>query len=168
MRHSLQMRSTIFGASDAARIPELIHLDFGNAVGVFRVRGPVQRAYRQMGLCTSTMMADVARIASQLPLRSGNAGATAVRSLGAAQDDLAYHAFVYIRQILSESAPRDVRLLPSLNSILAEPHRRIERRLVEVPIEMLERIDADTVDALVSANGPTIEAGFSVRLPALR
>ncbi len=149
--------------------PELIHLDFGNAVGVFRVRGlgtieVVSGKWDEAHF--NTMMADVARIASQLPFAAGTPGPLPYDRSLAAQDDLLYHAFVYIRHILSESAPREVRLLPSLNAILAEPHRRIERRLVEVPIEMLERIDADTVDALVSANGPTIEAACA-RLPAL-
>ena len=148
---------------------EVVHLDFGNAVGVFRVRGlgtieVVSGKWSEAHF--DAMLADVARIASALPFSAGTAGPLPYDRTLTANDDLLYHAYVYIRHILSESAPRHVRLLPSLRTIVAEPHRRAEGQVIQVPPEQLRRVDEATALAIATAAGPLVEVPAG-RVPAI-
>lgn len=149
--------------------PEVIHLDFGNAVGVFRVRGlgtieVVSGKWDETHF--DTMLADVARIASALPFAAGTSGPLPYDRTLSTRDDLIYHAYVYIRHILSDTAPRHVRLLPSLKAIMREPHRRTNHETAHVPTELLQRIDDATMAAIASGSGPSLEVRGG-RLPAL-
>lgn len=148
---------------------EVLHLDFGNSVGVFRVRGlgTLEVVSGKWDECHfDTMLADVARVASALPFAAGTAGPLPYDRSLAARDDLLYHAYVYIRHILSDSSPRHVRLLPALRAILADPHRRAETEAVLVPVECLARMDHETILAIASPRGALVPAR-SARVPAV-
>lgn len=138
---------------------EVLHVDFGNRVGVFRVRGlgtleVVSGKWDETHF--ESMLADLARIASALPFAAGDAGPLPYDRSLAARDDLLYHAYVYIRHILSEAAPRGVRLLPALRAIVADPHRATVHVAVDVATERLQRVDADTILALAQARGTLV------------
>src|SRR5262249_5483395 len=70
------------------------------------------------------------------------------------QPNLRYHAFVYLRYVLSDAAPRDEQLLPALRVILADPHRRITRGLHSVPLELVRRIDVPSLVDVASGRHP--------------
>jgi hypothetical protein len=79
------------------------------------------------------MLADISRSTAALPFAAGTGGAIPYdRSIGL-DERVLYHAFVYLRHILSDTAPRD-QLLPSLRVILADPHRVLERVSRDVPL----------------------------------
>lgn len=146
---------------------EMLHLDFGNAVGVFRVRelGTIEVVSGKWDESHfDAMLADVARVASALPFAAGTAGPLPYDRTLSTRDDLVYHAYVYIRHILSESAPRHVRLMPSLRAILEEPHRRVVHEVADVPTDRLQRMDHATLLAIASGYGATMESR-SRRLP---
>jgi hypothetical protein len=148
---------------------EVLHLDFGNAVGVFRVRelGTIEVVSGKWNEHHfDSMLADVARIASALPFAAGTAGPLPYDRTLSTRDDLLYHAYVYIRHILSDSAPQGVRLISSLNAILAEPYRRVERETVNVSPEWLQRVDDATTFAIASGTGPLVYLP-AARLPAV-
>ena len=99
------------------------------------------------------MLGDLTESATTLPFSAGEAGAGRYAVNTAPRDEVLYHAFVYLRYILSDRAPEEVRLLPALELILREPHRlwRTDRRYVR--IEGMTRVDAHTPLDLVTRTG---------------
>ena len=95
---------------------------------------------------------------STLPFSAGEAAAGRYSVSTAPRDDVLYHAFVYLRYILSDKAPERVRLLPALEMIVREPHRlwRSDRR--DVRIEAMTRVDAHTPLDLVTRPGTAVVA----------
>ncbi|MCY4574751.1 MAG: DUF2357 domain-containing protein, partial [Gemmatimonadetes bacterium] len=95
---------------------------------------------------------------STLPFSAGEAAAGRYSVSTAPRDDVLYHAFVYLRYILSDRAPERVRLLPALEMIVREPHRlwRSDRR--DVRIEAMTRVDAHTPLDLVTRPGTAVVA----------
>ncbi|HEX5718024.1 MAG TPA: DUF2357 domain-containing protein, partial [Thermoanaerobaculia bacterium] len=90
--------------------------------------------------------------------RGGESAALPYDRSVAAREDLLYSIFVYVRYILSDAAPRDERLLPALNCILADPHRRLRQELVSERLERARGIDPRTLERLVSQSGPVVRA----------
>lgn len=120
-------------------------LDFGNAVGfldisgignVEVVSGKWSRADHEW------MLQDLMQVASALPFTTGTPTGFPYDRSVVYHPDIRYHAFVYLRHVLSDAAPREERLLPSLQLIVHEPHRRVTRALQSVPIESARRVDA--------------------------
>lgn len=146
---------------------EVLHLDFGNTVGVFRVRdlGTLEVVSGKWEVSHfDAMLAEIAKIASALPFAAGTAGPLPYDRTLSTRDDLLYHCYVYVRHILSETAPRHVRLLPALRAILAEPHRRALEVTVDVPIEQIQRVDEATVLAVASGRGPLVRCRAAGRM----
>jgi hypothetical protein len=123
----------------------LLLLNFRNAVGRFVVPG--------IGSVNVTcgkweehhfeqMLEEVARIASGLPFDSGEqAGLPYERGL-AQLEDVPYHAFAYLRRILSDAAPAPLQLMPVLRTLLAEPHRQLVRTTQQKPLEQVREVDS--------------------------
>lgn len=149
---------------------EVLHLDFRNSVGVLRVRGlgtlEVVSGKWDMNHFDA-MLAEIVRIASALPFSSDTATALPYDRSLSTRDDVLYHSYVYVRHILSESAPRNVQLCPSLRAILAEPYRRAFRETETVAVERVQRVDDTTVLAIARATGPMVRCrAIGSALPA--
>ena len=102
------------------------------------------------------MLRELTESATALPFSAGETGAGRYAVSTAPRDEVLYHAFVYLRYILSDRAPEEVRLLPALQLILREPHRlwRTERR--DVRIDAMTRVDAHTPFDLVTRSGTAV------------
>ena len=85
------------------------------------------------------MLGDPTESATTLPFSAGETGACRYEVSTAPRDEVLYHAFVYLRYILSDRAPEDARLLPTLNLILREPHRLWRSHRRDVRIEALTK-----------------------------
>ncbi len=102
------------------------------------------------------MLRELTESATAPPFSVGETGAGRYAVSTAPRDEVLYHAFVYLRYILSDRAPEEVHLLPALELILGEPHRlwRSDRR--DVRIEALTTVDAHTPLDLVTRTGTTV------------
>ena len=95
---------------------------------------------------------------STLPFSAGEAAAGRYSVSTAPRDEVLYHAFVYLRYILSDRAPERVRLRPALEMIVREPHRLWHSDRREVRIEAMTRVDAHTPFDLVTRPGTAVVA----------
>ena len=134
--------------------PTTLLLSFGNSVGVFEVPGLgslVVRSGKWSDSDFDAMLADVVRIASGLPFSAGSRAPLPFERSVPATDDVLYHAFVYLRFILSATAPFEDRLPAALAAIAAEPHRLMIRNHRSVPFEAATDIDVHGLLALATA-----------------
>ncbi len=95
---------------------------------------------------------------STLPFAANEAAAGRYSVSTAPHDEVLYHAFVYLRYILSGSAPEEVRLLPALEMIVREPHRLWHSHRRDIPIEAMTRVDAHTPLDLLTRPGTAVAA----------
>lgn len=152
---------------------DLLLVRFGNAIGYFDVPH-LGRLEVVSGKWDQThfdqMLADIMAEASALPFFAGSGGALPYDRSVAARQDVLYHAFVYLRYILSDHAPSSARLRPALQLILREPHRRFERYRHTVPIYQASRVSAFSLLQAVSRPGRMLQAHNAVtrRLPLVR
>ena len=99
------------------------------------------------------MLRELTDAATTLPFSASEAAAGRYSVSTAPRDDVLYHAFVYLRYILSDRAPEEVRLLPALEMIVREPHRLWHSHRHDVRIEAMTRVDAHTPLDLVTRSG---------------
>ena len=104
------------------------------------------------------LLADVTALATSLPFSARDPGSAQYDSGAAPPDQVLYHAFVYLRYILSEDAPADTRLIPALELIQRTPYRRWRTERREVRIEALTRVDSHTLLDLVTRTGTPVQA----------
>lgn len=104
------------------------------------------------------MLRDLTEAATTLPFSANEAAAGRYSVSTAPRDDVLYHAFVYLRYILSDRAPEEVRLLPALEMIVREPHRLWRSHRRDVRIEAMTRVDAHTPLDLVTRPGMAVVA----------
>ena len=104
------------------------------------------------------MLRDLTQAATTLPFSAGEAAAGRYSVSTAPHDEVLYHAFVYLRYILSDRAPEEVRLLPALEMIVREPHRVWHSHRRDVPIEAMTRVDAHTPLDLLTRPGTAVAA----------
>ena len=102
------------------------------------------------------MLRELTEAATTLPFSAGQTTAGRYAVSTAPRDEVLYHAFVYLRYILSDRAPEEVRLLPALNLILREPHRLWRSHRRDVRIEAMTRVDAHTPLDLVTRTGTAV------------
>ena len=102
------------------------------------------------------MLRDLTDAATTLPFSANEAAAGRYSVCTAPRDDVLYHAFVYLRYILSNRAPEEVRLLPALEMIVREPHRLWRSHRRDVRIEAMTRVDAHTPLDLVTRPGTAV------------
>ncbi|WP_167594349.1 DUF2357 domain-containing protein [Corallococcus coralloides] len=120
-------------------------LAFGNAVGRFEAPGlgPLSVVSGKWGEeHFDRMLADLMRVAASLPFSIGDRALMPFDHSVVQQGEVLYHAFVYLRHVLSDSAPRDAQLLPALRLVLAEPHRILESEHRSIPSEQARGLDA--------------------------
>ena len=104
------------------------------------------------------MLRDLTDSATTLPFSANEAAAGRYSVSTAPRDDVLYHAFVYLRYILSNRAPEEIRLLPALEMIVREPHRLWRSHRRDVRIEAMTRVDAHTPLDLVTRPGVSVAA----------
>jgi hypothetical protein len=148
------VRSLLSAIPGAERLSEtLLLLSFGNAVGVFEVPG-LGRLTVVSGKWDERhydrMLGDLTDIAAGLPFTSGVTSALPYDRSIVAREDVLYHAFVYLRHILIGQVDQEQRLIPALEVILRDPHRRFERVTRSTPVGRAQHIDAHGLHRLVS------------------
>lgn len=150
--------------------PGLLLLSFGNAVGHFQAPG-LGEIEVVSGKADETefdrLLAELMEVASALPFAAGAAAALPFDRSVVTRKDVLYHAFVYLRWVLSDRAPREERLLEPLRLVLRDPHRRFERTRERVPLELAHHVDPNTLLALVTGRQILTPAtpALTARLP---
>lgn len=143
--------------------PELLLVDFGNSVGLLALPPPLGTVEVVSGKWDRThfdgMLQELMAIASALPFTADAATALPYDRSVAARGDVLYHAFVYLRHVLSEEAPRAEQLLPALRLLLRDPHRRFERTSRSVPLETATRVDVRGLVSALAGRSPLYRAG---------
>ena len=104
------------------------------------------------------MLRELTEAATTLPFSANEAAAGRYSVSTDPRDEVLYHAFVYLRYILSDRAPAEVRLLPALEMIVREPHRLWRSHRRDVRIEAMTRVDAHTPLDLVTRPGTGVAA----------
>ena len=158
-RQSLDEIANELPESTRTWVGDALVLNLVNSVGTVDLPhlGTVQLATLKFGDREfDTMLRDLTEAATSLPFTAAATAAGRYEVGTAPRDEVLYHAFVYLRYILSDRAPEEVRLLPALNLILREPHRlwRSDRR--DVTIDALTRVDAHTPFDLVTRPGTAV------------
>ena len=108
------------------------------------------------------LLAELTEIATTLPFAARDPGSRPWASGAAPREEVLYHAFVYLRYILSELAPVDSRLMPALELIQRAPQRRWRTERREVALEALTRVDSRTLlDLVTRADTPAPSSSLS-------
>jgi predicted component of viral defense system (DUF524 family) len=103
-------------------------LTFRNCVGRHRVPGLgeielVSGKWSEADF--NAMLQDLTDIAAALPFSYRSHGGVPYERVWLAQEPVPYHAYIYLRYALSESAPAHDRFDLALEQVLAQPHRRL-------------------------------------------
>ena len=136
-------------------------LNLVNSVGTLELPhlGTLDLVTRKFGTDQfDAMLRELTESATTLPFSANEAAAGRYAVSTAPRDDVLYHAFVYLRYILSNRAPEEVRLLPALEMIVREPHRLWRSHRRDVRIEAMTRVDAHTPLDLVTRPGTAVVA----------
>ena len=108
------------------------------------------------------LLADLTDVATSLPFAAGDPGSARYARGTAPREDVLYHAFVYLRYILSDRPPAETRLIPALELIQRMPYRRWRTERREVGIEALTRVDERTLlDLVTRAGAPAHSSSLS-------
>jgi len=151
---------------------EVLLVNFGNSVGWFRVPGlgllEVISGKWESGHFDQ-MLLDLSVWASALPFSIG-AGSVGVEWNAADQQTILYHAFVYLRSVLSEHIPPQRRLLDAIHTVMRDPHRQLERVRREVPLEAIRRVEPSLLEDLAAGHSPVVrlETANQQQLPFVR
>lgn len=132
---------------------QVLILSFGNAIGYFNVPhlGRFRVVSGKWGQDDfDRMLVDLTEVAAGLPFASRITGALPYDRAVVGQDQILYHAFVYLRYSLSSDAPFQDRLLPALGVVLSEPHRLFSRIRKQQPPFLVRRVDARTLSVATS------------------
>jgi predicted component of viral defense system (DUF524 family) len=153
--------------------PELLLLDFGNAVGRLVLPGlpPVEIVSGKWGEGDfAQMLDDLTTVTAGLPFAAAEtAGLPYDRSV-ADQPDVLFHLFTYLRHVMSDAPPPEHRLLPALRLILREPHQRFVQDRHVVPAELARTLDSAGMVGLVTGAGgfARVPPGSAGRTPVAR
>lgn len=114
---------------------ECLRMKFINEVGRFAIPGAgvlELSSGKWLDRDFDAMLADLARIAAGLPFAERSGPGMGHTHETPTDESLAYHAFVYLRQILSPTAPRGEQLAAAIATIVSQPHELLiqERRAV--------------------------------------
>ena len=141
---------------------DVLILDFGNAVGFFDVPG-LGRIEVVSGkwdrAAFDKMLSELTEIASALPFSAGSTAALPYDRSIAANEDLLYHMFVYLRWALSDRPVPENRLLSALKLVVHDPQKRFEQLRREVPLERVRNVDSLSLSRIIGSRG-----GFCTRV----
>lgn len=137
---------------------EVLLVNFGNSVGWFRVPGlgllEVISGKWESGHFDS-MLLDLSVWAAGLPFSIGG-GSVGVEWNAVDQQTVLYHAFVYLRSVLSEHIPPEFRLLDAIHTVMRDPYRQLERVRREVPLEAVRQIKPSLLEDLAAGHYPLV------------
>jgi hypothetical protein len=152
--------------------PTMLHLAFGNCVGLYRAANGITlevHSGKWSEADFDRMLADIVATCASLPLlASADAGALPYERVETDDELSAYHAFIYLRHVLGETAPEGDLLRPALATIVRDPHRRIEVERATVPLQRARGVDEQTVVSLARNGGLERAQGANARLPLSR
>ncbi len=146
----------------------VLMVEFGNTVGRFNVPhlGLVEVVTGKWGESDfDSMLQDITDVAAALPFAAAKAGSLPYDRSVAESSDLLYHAFVYLRHVLSESASRHNQLLPALNGVLREPHRHLIRRVDTVSLDQVRRLETSDVLRILQHPGRLVPVHVGLTSP---
>ena len=139
----------------------LLVLSFGNAVGLYDA-GPLGRLDVHTGKWGADdydrLLERIADEASALPFAAGTPSALPFERAALGAKDVLYHAFVYLRHVTGPTVSRGHALRPALEGVLRDPHRRLQRETRVVPVDRARRVDARTLQDVVSGRWPMSRA----------
>ncbi len=162
----LDAAATALGGVGERLAPDLLLLDFGNAVGLIDVPG-LGRLEIVSGKWGDAhferMLAELTAVAAGLPFAAVAATALPYDRSVVAREDVLYHLFVYLRHILAPDAPPERRLLPALALILREPHQHFAQTRRTVPAELARGIDPAGFLRVATGQGGLTPVGPAVR-----
>lgn len=148
--------------------PEILVVEFGNTVGEFSVPGigtvkVVSGKWDETDF--NSMLQDITNVAAALPFSAASSGSLPYDRSVSESRDLLYHAFVYLRYVLSEEAPLEDQLRSALREVLREPHRRLVRRIEPVSIDQMRRIDPSDAVRVFQRPGHLVPVHASLTSP---
>lgn len=151
----------------------MLLVNFGNAVGWFRVPGiglleVISGKWERRHF--DQMLVELSIWAAALPFSIEGGSIGSERSAGN-ELNVFYHAFVYLRSVLSDYVPHERRLLDAVRLVIQEPHRQLEQIRREVPLDTVRRVDSTLLVDLAAGSYPLVrvERELQQRLPlALR
>jgi len=148
--------------------PEILVVEFGNSVGAFSVPG-IGTVEVVSGKWDEThfnsMLKDITDVAAALPFAAASSGALPYDRSVSESRELLYHAFVYLRYVLSEEAPLEDQLRPALGEVLREPHRRLVRGVESVSIDQMRRIDPSDAVRVFQRPGHLVPVNAALSSP---
>ncbi|MGH1347542.1 MAG: DUF2357 domain-containing protein [Nannocystales bacterium] len=135
------------------RVGPALLLRFGNAVGGFD-GGPLGRLSVHSDKWGESdfdrMLGEIAGRLAILPFAASTGAERALQHRGPAAHRVLYHAFAYLRYLLSPAALPDDRLAVALRLILSRPHRRLRRVTQWSPLGALWSIEPRALLAAVT------------------
>lgn len=146
-----------------------LRMKFINEVGRFAIPGCgilelSSRKWRERDF--DAMLADLARIAAGLPFAERQGPGVAMTNEHVVDEASLYHAFIYLRQILSPAAPRSEQLTAAITAILAEPHERLVQEQRPVPLHAAHGVSVHALQRLVTRGGSWERAAPGAVSPA--
>lgn len=141
---------------------DLLLVRFGNAVGRFEILDGVSVEVvsgKWNSRHFDAMIADVTRVAAALPFAASSGGALPFERSLAAERDLLYHAFVYLRYVLLGDGPPESRLLSAFACVLGDPHQKWQRREDLVSPDLARRVDPRSLARVIEAGQPLVRVG---------
>ncbi len=122
----------------------VVLLSFGNHVGRYRA-GPLGTLIVHTGKWGEAdydhLLERITEEAAALPYSAGTPSALPFDRTMLGSADVLYHAFSYLRHVLGPSVSRERALLPMLQGIVRNPHRRFQRVGREVPLELARHVE---------------------------
>lgn len=143
-------------------------LNFRNAIGLFEVPGVGTievRSSKWTAEACERLLAELTEVASGLPFSAGLTAALPYERSVIAREDVLYHAFVYLRHTLLEQADASERLLPALQQVLHDPHRRFQQSTESVGLDVARRVDVPALVSLVAGRYPLTKLSEPSSLP---
>ncbi len=145
----------------AEALGSVLLLRFDNTVGRFAVPhlGEVEvHSSKWDRRDFDAMLADLTRVAAQLPFQASGGGALPYERTLSVSQPVLYQLFAYLRWVLSDECTTDEALLPALQAVMHEPHRRLEKESHRVPFALARDVAPAELAAIVSGVRPMVRA----------
>jgi predicted component of viral defense system (DUF524 family) len=136
---------SVAAGSYAERVGATLLLSFRNAVGDLKLPhlGPIRLVSgKWRDAHFDAMLRELSEVAAALPFSARSGSGLPYQRAHRADAPLPYHAFVYLRYILSPSAPHADQLEPALRRIVTHPHRRLVGHARSVAIDRARDVGA--------------------------
>lgn len=147
--------------------PGVLELRFVNHVGVFPIQG-VGNLHVYSGKWSANdydaMLGELIAHASALPFTASDGGRVPYDRRLVDDVRVLYHAFIYLRWVLSDAAPASHRLTAALEAVLREPHRKMERHVTTVPVHLARVPTARSFERIVTGAEPLQRTGSTRRI----